>query len=63
MGAKNKVIAGDYEGFPVNTSFGVAQITTGFVKGIELTKNNVETYEILDETKRKVLPVLLVVLL
>ncbi|PFP29395.1 hypothetical protein COJ96_10855 [Bacillus sp. AFS073361] len=51
--AKNKVIAGDYEGFPVHTSFGVTQITTGFVKGIELTKNNVETYEILDETKRK----------
>ncbi|WNF31622.1 hypothetical protein RI196_09885 [Aeribacillus composti] len=53
MGAKNKVIAGDYEGKEVFQSFGSVFIIIGFTKTIELTKDIVEEYEVLDETKRK----------
>lgn len=51
--AKNKVIAGDYEGKMVMSTFGIVSISTGFTKSIELTKDNVEEYEVLDEKSRK----------
>jgi len=53
MGAKNQVIAGDYEGKNVMVLQGAVCIMTGFTKKIELTKENVEEYELLDETNQK----------
>lgn len=51
--AKNKVISGDYTGCMVSQSFGYPYIIVGFNKTINLNKDNVETYEVLDETKTK----------
>lgn len=54
MGAKNKVIAGDYDGKHVVVSFGIINIATGlFSKSIELNKETVAEYELVDEEKRK----------
>ncbi|BAD74835.1 MULTISPECIES: hypothetical protein [Geobacillus] len=53
MGAKNKVIAGEYEGKNVMLIHGAVCIMTGFTKKVELTKENVEEYELLDETNNK----------
>lgn len=52
-GAKNKVIAGDYEGCLVVQAAGTASISTGFFKSVALTKKNVESYEVMDETSSK----------
>lgn len=49
MGAKNKVIAGDYEGKQVTSVIDKLVIITGFMKTVELTKENVESYEVVDE--------------
>lgn len=53
MGAKNKVIAGDYEGKSIVHSFGIVNIAVGFTKSVEINKNTVDTYEVVDETQRK----------
>lgn len=53
MGAKNQVIAGDYERKNVMVIRGVACIMIGLTKKIELTKENVEEYELLDEANQK----------
>ena len=53
MGAKNKVIAGEYEGKNVMLIHGAVCIMTGFTKKVELTKENVEEYELLGETNNK----------
>ena len=53
MAAKNRVIAGDYEGKMVMSTLGIVSISTGFTKSIELNKDTVEEYEIIDESKRK----------
>jgi hypothetical protein len=53
MGAKNKVIAGDYQGKAVTAGFGVVLISNGFKNSIDLSKDTVEEYEIVDESKRK----------
>ena len=53
MGAKNKVIAGDYLGKMVCTSFGETRIILGFSETIVIDKYNVESYEVVDETSRK----------
>jgi len=51
--AKNAVIEGDYKGKQIVCTLGVSVIVLGFTKSIELTKANVESYEVLDEEKRK----------
>lgn len=53
MGAKNKVIAGDYEGKMVTQVFGIVTLSTSITKGIQLDKNTVENYEIVDESSQK----------
>ena len=53
MAAKNKVIAGDYEGGLISSTFGVVSIQTGFLSSVELNKKTVEEYEVMDETKKK----------
>jgi hypothetical protein len=53
VGAKNKVIAGDYEGKQVDMTFGVIQIINGFTKTVVLDKTSVSEYEVIDESKRK----------
>jgi len=53
MGAKNKVIAGDYEGKLVSAVLGVVTISTGFFSNIQLNKETVEEYEVMDESSKK----------
>jgi hypothetical protein len=53
MGAKNRVIAGDYEKKDLISVFGEVSIVTGWAKSVPLTKDTVEGYEIVDEEKRK----------
>lgn len=53
MGAKNKVISGDYAGKQVMSTFGIPSVSTGIFSSIDLTKDTVEEYEVLDETSRK----------
>ncbi|HJV45278.1 MAG TPA: hypothetical protein VJ824_06080, partial [Bacillota bacterium] len=52
-GAKNKVVAGDYQGKMVGQVFGVPYISTGFTKSMNLDKTTVESYELVDESSRK----------
>jgi hypothetical protein len=40
LGAKNKIVAGDYEGSKVSSMFGVVSISTGFASTLELNKKN-----------------------
>jgi hypothetical protein len=53
MGAKNAVIAGDYDkkGITINI-FGTASIIASIFKPIELTSQNVESYEVIDESSK-----------
>jgi len=51
--AKNKVIAGDYEGKIIAQSLGKVAINTGFLKAVLLDKTTVKEYEVLDEESRK----------
>lgn len=48
----NRVIAGDYQGGKISSTFGVVQIQSGF-NFISLDKSNVESYEIITEEHRK----------
>lgn len=52
VGAKNKVIAGDYNNASIATLLGTINLTSGF-KSIPINKDIVETYEVVDEEKRK----------
>jgi hypothetical protein len=52
--AKNKVIAGDYQGKNVIQSLGVnVSIMTGLFKSLDLKKDIVEEYEVITEESRK----------
>lgn len=51
--AKNKVIAGDYQGSPIGATFGSATIIRGFTDGISIDKHLVEAYEIITDEHRK----------
>lgn len=51
--AKNKVIAGDYEGKKIDCSFGNAFLQTGVFKTLDLNKTNVESYELITDEHRK----------
>lgn len=53
MGAKNKVISGDYMNKPIMATGGKILIVCGFTKRIEISKSTVRDYEIIDEEKRK----------
>lgn len=53
MAAKNKVIAGDYEGKLISQSFGKIFIAVGFTKTIYMDKDTVDNYEVIDETSQK----------
>ncbi|MBT2736174.1 hypothetical protein [Bacillus sp. ISL-7] len=53
MAAKNKVIAGDYEGSTVSESFSGICLMKNFANVRDINKDTVESYEVLDETKRK----------
>jgi len=51
--AKNKVIAGDYEGKMIINLLGNAAISISFGKCINLDKTTVESYEVITEEHRK----------
>lgn len=51
--AKNRVVAGDYQGKMVMSTFGIVNISTSFTKSIELNKDTVEEYEVITEESRK----------
>ena len=51
--AKNKVIAGDYEGKVVNSSLGQLVIIVGLFKTIEINSKTVESYELITDEHRK----------
>lgn len=51
--AKNKVIAGDYEGKAVGHAGNIAFISVGLIKSIDLNKKNVTSYELITDEHRK----------
>lgn len=51
--AKNKVIAGDYQGNNILASFGNVVLATSVFKNFPLDKTTVKEYEIIDEESRK----------
>lgn len=53
MGAKNKVIAGDYNGKAIMQTLGIVSLQTGFLKSITINKSTVEEYEVMDESHSK----------
>ncbi|MED3549943.1 hypothetical protein [Cytobacillus praedii] len=53
MAAKNKVIAGDYEGKLIGHAFGIVTLSLGFTNSIMLDKTTVEEYEVITEESRK----------
>lgn len=55
MGARNRVIAGDYEGYVVRVAFGGngVQFAAGLSYYFDIDKSNIESYELVDEQQRK----------
>jgi len=53
MGAKNKVIAGDYVGNIVGQALGQPYISTGFAKSVQINRTTVESYELITDEHRK----------
>lgn len=53
MGAKNKVIAGDYNNHGVVLALGSVSLNWGFKEIVEINKDTVECYEVITEEKRK----------
>ncbi|MFJ5771381.1 hypothetical protein [Psychrobacillus sp. NPDC093180] len=53
MAAKNKVIAGDYEGKLITQALGQVSLSTSIFKSFLLDKTTVEEYEVLDATSQK----------
>lgn len=51
--ARNKVIAGEYDGKAISASFGIVSIITGFGKSVNIDSSNVESYELLTDEHRK----------
>lgn len=51
--AKNKVISGDYQGCAVMQVLGLPFISLSIKDSVHLTKETVETYEVLDTSKSK----------
>ena len=53
MGAKNRVIAGDYAGKIVSQALGQPYISTSITKSINLDSTTVESYELVTDEHRK----------
>ncbi|WP_256761390.1 hypothetical protein [Cohnella sp. WQ 127256] len=53
MGAKNKVIAGDYNGKQISQTFGTLMLSTGLFSSIQLDKSTIDSYEVMDESHSK----------
>lgn len=53
MGVKNKAVAGDYRGEITSSLGGRLSIVYGFLKTIDLSKDTIIEYEVVDESKRK----------
>lgn len=53
MGAKNKVIAGDYSGKMVRSTLGMVSIITGLGKSVDINSSKVEAYELITDEHRK----------
>lgn len=54
MGAKNKVIAGDYEGRKISSLFGIVQIEKIYKQpAIIFSKDVIEEYEVMDAASQK----------
>ena len=53
MNAKNKVIAGAYNGKMVDSAVGKAYIITKFMKQVNLDSTTVESYEVLNNEQSK----------
>ena len=53
MGAKNKVIAGDYDGKLITPTLGYIMIRISFSEKIYLDKNKIESYEVITDEHRK----------
>lgn len=53
MGAKNRVMAGDYVGRIVGQALGQPYISLGIGKSIYINKNTVESYELVTDEHRK----------
>jgi hypothetical protein len=51
--AKNKVIAGDYQGKQVLCSLGFVSISLGLIKSLDLNNKNVKSYELITDEHRK----------
>ena len=51
--AKNKVIAGDYEGKDIIAAGGKVQIVLGFFKTVDINSQTVEEYELMNDEHRK----------
>lgn len=51
--AKNKVIAGDYEGKNLMMGRNEVLLYTSFIKSLPLNRSNVEDYEVITEEHRK----------
>jgi hypothetical protein len=51
--AKNRVIAGDYEGKLITQAFGLVSLSTSITKSFPLDKTTVEEYEVIDEESKK----------
>lgn len=53
MGAKNKVVAGDYVNRPISSIFGSVNLTISMKEVITLNKSTVEQYETITEESTK----------
>ena len=53
MGAKNKVLAGDYAGKIVGATFGQIYIGVSLGKNLNINKDTVESYEVITDEQRK----------
>lgn len=53
MGAKNKVIAGDYQGKLLSTTMGIVMLSTGIFIHIKLDKTIIDDYEVMTESSQK----------
>lgn len=48
-----RVISGEYEGRDISIFAGTIILMTGLMKSIEINKNTVDSYEVIDQTSRK----------
>lgn len=53
MAVKNKVISGDFNGKDIITAFGTLQISVSWKEAREISKNTVDSYEVLDQDSKK----------